>query len=138
MKIGAIYGGGSQEEINAISIYGRNLGILLIVRSEYVDLFEPNELSRKIKNGCLPLPILYALQKKRHSQRIKSLLSKAKFDASDSRKLLDIIQETEVLPELRKKLIDLENEAIQALKQIKSDVEKHSLELIIASMLEDL
>ena len=69
MKIGAIYGGGSQEEINAISLYGRNLGILLIVRSEYVDLFEPKELSSRIKNGCLPLPLLYALQNKSHSRK---------------------------------------------------------------------
>lgn len=138
MKIGAIYGGGSQEEINAISLYGRNLGILLIVRSEYVDLFEPKELSGKIKNGCLPLPLLYALQNKSHSLRIKSLLSKTKFDASDSRKLLEIIQETEALSELRAKLVNLENEALQALQQIKSGVEKHSLELIVTSMLEDL
>jgi geranylgeranyl diphosphate synthase, type I len=138
MKIGAIFGGGSQEEINAFSIYGRNLGILLIVRSEYVDLFEPSELSSKIKNGCLPLPLLYALQKKSHARRIKSLLSKETFDASDSRKLLKIIQETEAFPDLREKLIDLENEALQALKQIKSDLEKHSLELIVTSMLEDL
>jgi geranylgeranyl diphosphate synthase, type I len=137
MKIGAIYGGGSQEEINAISTYGRNLGILLIVRSEYVDLFEPKELTSKIKNGCLPLPLLYALKNKIHSRRIKSLLSKAKFDASDSRKLVEIIQETNALSELRAKLVDLENEALQALQQIKS-VEKHSLELIVTSMLEDL
>jgi heptaprenyl diphosphate synthase len=138
MKIGAIYGGGSKEEINALSVYGRNLGILLLVRSEYVDLFEPNELSVKIKNGVLPLPLLYALQKRSYSQRIKSLLSKSKFDASDSRKLLEIIQETNTLNELREKLVDLKNEALQALKQIKSELEKHSLELIVASMLEDL
>lgn len=47
MKIGAIFGGGSEKEINALSVYGRNLGILLIARSEYVDLFEPDELSIK-------------------------------------------------------------------------------------------
>ena len=70
--------------------------------------------------------------------RIKSLLSKTKFDASDSRELLEIIQETEALSELREKLVNLENEALQALQQIKSEEEKHSLELIVTSMLEDL
>jgi hypothetical protein len=51
---------------------------------------------------------------------------------------LEIIQETEAFSELREKLIGLEKEALQALKQIKSVEEKHSLELIVSSMLEDL
>lgn len=138
MKIGSIYGGGSEEEIDALSIYGRNLGVLLAVRAEFGDLFEPDELSCRIRDGCLPIQVLYALQKRKYSEKIHSLLSKEEIDASDSRKLLLIIQETKTLPLLRERLEHLKNEAIQALTKLQSKREKDSLELVVTSMLEDL
>ncbi len=138
MKIGAIFGGGSEEEIEAMGVYGRNLGTLLAVRAEFADLFEPDELFDRIKNGCLPLQLLYALQNKAYSSKIRELLSKDKISSNDSRDLLKIIQETNTLPLLMKYLKRLENEAIQALSKLKSKRERGSLELVIASMLEDL
>jgi len=138
MKIAAIYSGGSEEEIAAIGIYGRNLGILLAIRAEFVDLFEPDELSDRIKNGCLPLQLLYALQNKNYSQKIRVLLSKDKISTNDSRELLQIIQETKTLPLLMEYLKNIENEAIQALHKLKSEKERRPLKLVIASMLEDL
>ena len=70
MKIAGIYGGASEKQIEALGKYGRNLGILLAVRAEYTDLFEPIEFSNRIKNECLPLHILYGLQKKGCKEKI--------------------------------------------------------------------
>ena len=75
MKVGAIYGGGSPEEIEALSVVGRNIGILLAIRSEYVDLFEIDELSNRVNSECLPLPILYAIKNKALKQKIRLVLS---------------------------------------------------------------
>jgi heptaprenyl diphosphate synthase len=138
MKIGAIYSGGSDEIIEAIGVYGRNLGILLAIRAEFADLFEPNELSDRIKNGTLPLQILYALKNKKYSSKIRELLSKDKIDVEDTRELLKIIQETNTLPLLMSYLEKIEKEAIQALDKLKSDKDRRSLKLVVASMLEDL
>ncbi len=124
MKIGAIYSGGSEEEVEAIGVYGRNLGILLAIRAEFADLFEPDELSDRIKNGSLPLQLLYALQNKKYSLKIRRLLSKDKIDVNDSRELLQIIQETETLPVLLNYLKNVEKEAIQALYKLKSEKRK--------------
>jgi heptaprenyl diphosphate synthase len=138
MKIGAIYSGGSAEEIEAIGVFGRNLGILLAIRAEFTDLFEPAELSDRIKKGSLPLQLLYALQNKNYSPQIRALLSKDKISANDSRELLQLIQETKTMPLLMEYLKCIKNEAIQALHKLKSEKERRSLELVIASMLEDL
>jgi geranylgeranyl pyrophosphate synthase len=138
MKIGAIYSGGSGEEIEAIGLYGRNLGILFAIRAEFTDLFEPDELSDRIKNGSLPLQLLYALQNKNYSTKIRAILSKDKISVNDSRELLQIIQETKTLPLLMKYLKKIEKEAIQALHKLKTEKQRYSLELVIASMLEDL
>ena len=76
MKIAGIFGGANEKQIQALSKYGRNLGILLAVRAEYTDLFEPIELMNRVKNECLPLHILYGLQNKKYKEKIFALLSK--------------------------------------------------------------
>ncbi len=138
MRIGAIYGGGSSKEIDALGKYGRNLGILLLVRAEYVDIFEPDELTNRTRNECLPLQILFALQKKGCVKKIRKLLSKESFDKNDSNELLDIIENTKTLKVLRSYLKDREKEALQALVNLSNEQTKQCLELIVTSTLEDL
>ena len=89
MKVGAIYGGGSPEEIEALSSVGRNIGILLAIRAEYVDLFETDELSNRVNNECLPLPILYAIKNKALKQKIRMILtSNEQVNQKTAKKLL--------------------------------------------------
>lgn len=138
MKIGAIYGGGSQKEIHALSKYGRNLGVLLAVRSDFVDVFEPNELLNKVRYECLPLPILYALQDEKYKKRIRGILLKNKMDETDCSELVEIIYKTKETSLLKQYLSGLEKEALQVLNTLPRSQVKSKLGLIIASMLEDL
>jgi octaprenyl-diphosphate synthase len=138
MKIAGIYGGANEKQIEALGKYGRNLGILLAVRAEYTDLFEPIELSNRIKNECLPLHILFVLQKKGCKEKIFSLLSKSSATKRDSEELLQILKETGTLASLKNQLKSLQKEAIDTLSYLPNNKEKEHLKLIITSMLEDM
>ncbi|NIV44548.1 hypothetical protein GWN49_06700, partial [Candidatus Bathyarchaeota archaeon] len=60
-RISAIIGGGSEEEIEALSEYGRLLGMLIILRDDWIDMMDFGESVHRIKKECLPLPLLHAL-----------------------------------------------------------------------------
>ena len=138
MKIAGIYGGANEEQIEALGKYGRNLGVLLAVRAEYTDLFEPIELSNRIKNECLPLHIVFGLQKKGYKEKIFSLLSKSSITKRDSEDLLQILEETGTLASLKNQLESLQKEAAQTLSCLSNTKEIERLKLIITSMLEDM
>lgn len=70
-RIGAILGGGSQEEIDALGEYGRILGMLVILRDEMIDMLDPKETIHRIKNEHLSMAIIYGLQ----NPKMKSLIS---------------------------------------------------------------
>jgi geranylgeranyl diphosphate synthase type I len=138
MKVGAIYGGGSATEIKALSKYGRNFGVLLAVRSDFVDVFEPSELIHRIQHECLPLPVLYALQSRKHRKRIQEILLKEILTKEDCNELVEIICETTEWLRLKQYLVNLEKKAQRALNKLSNSQTKYELQLLAASMLEDL
>jgi geranylgeranyl pyrophosphate synthase len=138
MKVGAIYGGGSAKQIEALSNYGRNIGVLLAVRSDFVDIFEPSELMHRIKHEVLPLPILYALRSHKHGRKIREILKRDCLGNEDCRELVDIVYETKEFAFLKMHLRDLEKEAENATEIISNEKVKKQLQLLAASMLEDL
>jgi octaprenyl-diphosphate synthase len=138
MKIAGIFGGANEKQIQALSKYGRNLGILLAVRSEYTDLFEPIELMNRVKNECLPLHILYGLQNKKYKETIFALLSKPNLTSKDSEELLQIIEKSGIFVTLNNQLKNLQKEALTSICALSNNKEKAHLKLIITSMLEDM
>lgn len=133
-----IYGGASEKELQALGTYGRNLGILLAVRAEYTDLFEPYELLNRVKYECLPLQLLYALQKRGCRDKIQLLLSRPTLSNKDAYSLLKTINETGALETLNDQLRCIQKDALEAISILQSCEAKNNLELIIASMLEDM
>jgi geranylgeranyl pyrophosphate synthase len=63
-RIGAILGDGSEEQVAALAAFGETFGLLLSVRDEFIDVYDLEELKHRVENEWLPLPILYALQKR--------------------------------------------------------------------------
>lgn len=61
MKIGAILGNGSPKDIATLGQIGRTYGIVSMIIEEFTDVFDPDELRNRLKNGCPPLPLIYAL-----------------------------------------------------------------------------
>ena len=89
MKIGAIIGKGTPQEISILAHFGRMYGMLLSLRDEFVDVFEPNEVKNRLDNESLPLPILLPLQ-----------------DETKNKSLLDVLKNKDITENIEK-ILDL-------------------------------
>jgi geranylgeranyl pyrophosphate synthase len=138
MRIGAIFGGGTSSEIEALGKYGRCLGVLLAVRSDFVDIFEPRELENRVKSECLPLPVLYALENDNCRKRIMKVLSSEIISKDDAQELVDIIYQALRSSYLKRHLRRLLRKAIHLLDNIRASEAKIDLKVLAMSMLEDL
>jgi geranylgeranyl pyrophosphate synthase len=135
MKIGAIIGGGTDQEIAILSHFGRTYGMLLSLRDEFVDVFEFSEIKNRLANECLPLPILLALQDETKRELLKNILNKEitpekveeilnlSIDCSASKKLILLM----------KNLVEKETYAMSSINK-----NKETLNLLLKSTIEDL
>ena len=135
-RIGAILGGGNPKEIDALGHYGRTLGILMTIRDDFIDMFEPDELSNRAKNECLPLPILYAFRDTRKKSEIARLLMTNNITEQETQKILNLIIDMKEVQELKKQMQMLVKKSEHALNRIKRN--KKTLKLLLQSTLEDL
>jgi geranylgeranyl diphosphate synthase type I len=134
-RIGAIIGGGSKEEIDILSHFGRIYGILLALRNDFIDVYEPDELSNRAKKECLPLPILLALKDKSRSALILELIEK-EITEETIVSLVNLTIECKETRALVDEMIQLAKKEIANISQI-----KHCniiLESLLSSTLEDL
>jgi len=136
-RIGAILGGGTPEEIDALGRYGRSLGILMTIRDEFIDTFEPNELKNRAKNECLPLPVLYVFQNSAVKKRITPLLQKKEITEEDSNKIVNIIFETKEIQNLKGEIKEVFRKASAEIRTVKCSV-RPVLKLLLAASVEDL
>lgn len=102
MRIGAIIGNGSNKEIDALGLYGRNLGLLVAIREEFIDVLEPEELMDRIKCKWPPLPVLYALQNVDKRNKLFDLLNKKRVKINDAREITRLVMTTEEFEQLKK------------------------------------
>ncbi|MEM2046070.1 MAG: polyprenyl synthetase family protein, partial [Candidatus Bathyarchaeia archaeon] len=135
MKIGAIIGGGTTNEIKAISKYGRYIGTILMVRSEIIDVYETDELKNRIEHECLPLPILYALRsKKKYKMEIQRILGQ-KINDDDINTILDIVCNSSTYIPLKKRLERFQKSAMLLLTSVKK---RKWLKFLAEAVMEDL
>jgi geranylgeranyl pyrophosphate synthase len=137
MRIGAIIGGGTAREINAIGNYGRTLGILMAVRDDYIDMFEPDELKNRFKNECLPLPILYAFQDKKAKEIIVSILKKDKISDADAYNVAKTVIESKGFQVFRRKIRLIFNEGLNYVKLLNKNLQT-TLIFILKASIEDI
>ena len=82
-RIGGILGGGDQKTIEALTRYGRTIGVLLTLKEEFVDLTSSVELEHRIKHELPPYPMLCALQNKALKAKIAAITKKDEFSPKD-------------------------------------------------------
>lgn len=100
MRVGAMLGNGSEEQINALGEYGRLLGMIALLRDDLEDLLDFNMLNLRIKNESLPLPILYALGSKEKREEILTILEKEEVKEDEAKRLSALISEAGGLDKL--------------------------------------
>ena len=135
-RIGSILGGGTHNDLETLSEVGRILGLLSIMRDEFIDVFEAEELENRFANEILPLPILYVFRNPEKKKEIVKLLGKSKVNNKKTEKILDIVMESKEADELRQIMKSEIRAAIQCLGKLKTGGEP--LRLFLESTLEDL
>ncbi len=119
-RIGGIIGNGSAKEIEALGEYGRVLGTLGNIRHEFVDVFEREELENRVKNECLPLPILYAFQNKAVKRKIIPILKEGTLTRENTFEIAQTVMTTKQVQELKVLMTQLANRAMNALDFIEN------------------
>ena len=136
--IGAIVGGGEQNIVGSLSNYGRTLGILLSVREDFIDVFEPAELKNRMKNECLPLPVLCAFKNSQTKKVILDYLSKGEISEKDAGAIVDILFEEENVGVLRNQVKQLAEEACANISHIPNKNLVYQMKTLIKGAIEDL
>ena len=138
MRIGAIVGGGNAYEIQALGKYGRILGTLITLREEWIDIFEHEELHNRVKNECLPIPVLYALQNLESKRKILDILSQEEISKEDAEKIVEIVFETEEARKLKMIMKNMVKKALHHCSILQKTPAKEILITLVLSTLEDL
>jgi geranylgeranyl diphosphate synthase type II len=137
-RLGAIIGGGSLEEIRNITRFGQILGILIALREEFIDIFEPKELQNRMKNEILPLPLLYALDHARTKDRILSIISQPKISEQGTREIVEYVFQSRHVKELLTHAEGLAEEALEIVRNLRETKARTNLTTIINGALEDI
>jgi geranylgeranyl pyrophosphate synthase len=119
-RIGAILGGGSNKEIEALSQYGRSLGMLILLRDDWIDMLDLKEAEHRIKKECFPMPILYAAKNRKVKSRITEILQKQTITGKDVQEISEITQEAKGFEDLEELMQKISRDALSNLRQLKS------------------
>jgi len=130
MKVGAIVGGGSAEEIKALGKYGRCLGTLSILRDDLIDLMDFKELRHRIRYECLPFPLLHILRNTNVKSAMPLLSIRKKKDVDA---ILDAVEKAGGFERCKEIMQDIAKECYTTLNIIKHN--KKHLRLLIETML---
>jgi len=136
MRIGAMIGNGSEEEVELLGRYGRILGMLSILRDDFIDMNYFEESAHRITHECLPLPMLYALEDPKAKSQICAILSKKKLTRKDTDLLYEIVKSANGFEQLKRKMTELVTTGKHSLDRIK--LCKEALTLLLDFMLQEL
>jgi len=126
-RISAILGGGSKKEIEALSEYGRLLGMLIILRDDLIDMIEYEENVHRIKKEHLPLPIIYAIQNPDIKSKISSILLKKAITKRDAETILKITNKTQGLERVGKLMHELAEDAYLQVGGLRTNADRLTL-----------
>jgi len=120
-RISAILGDGSNNEIEALSNYGRFLGMILILRDDLLDITDSKEMLNRIENECLPLPILCALQTSRIKPKLASTLLKKHITKKDVKTIKEITNSAQGLEQSLKIMHEFAKNALLSIQNIRQN-----------------
>jgi geranylgeranyl diphosphate synthase type I len=137
MRIGAIVGRGTNKEVETLASYGRILGTLAILREEFVDVFDVDELNQRVSNEYMPIPILYAMRDTKSKKKIEKLLAR-KITSGDVDALIDTVFKTQKVKNLKGYMENLVDQAIRIASNVQNKNLRDQLRNFASSSIEDL
>lgn len=138
MHIATLMAGASDRCTGIFKEYGRIIGTLAILREEFVDLFEHEELNRRIQRETLPIPLMYALKSPKSKEKISGLLKNGKIGKKDVNGLASIVLDTAPVIKLKKRMKVLCQKGVSLVRDIDNRKSQTLLMNLARSMLEDI
>lgn len=132
-KLGAILGGGTKIEVEALAEVGRRLGFIFRLADDVKDSLNiEGNLPARLENESVPLPILYAAKSSKEIYfKIKSVLAQSTISPADVRMLLELCFETDAFNYVVNIAKQNALEATCKLSILKSNRFKDTLELMV-------
>jgi geranylgeranyl pyrophosphate synthase len=136
VELGALFGGAKNTV--GMARLGRIIGKLIMLREEFVDLFDVEELTQRLSVGDLPLPIVAAMQQKEEAKDILRILCNPAKTAADTETLLNKTLTSTSVKKLRDNMQLLIDEGTALLRQLPPTKLQETLQNLLKFMLEDL
>lgn len=131
-SIGAIMGGGTAAEVQALGNYGLALGIMLVIQDDFMDMLDNEEFLHRIRYEIPPLPVLYALKDSEINIKFQRFLQK-KMTKQDAKLLSKMISQSKRTKVLDKNMNSLAQRCYAQLEQIGHPTQK--LKLLVSALL---
>jgi geranylgeranyl pyrophosphate synthase len=135
-RFGAILGGGSKFEIQALGEIGRRLGLMSRLTDDLKDTLNiEGNLPHRLKYESVPLPILFAAKSsnKKFSE-IKSVLKKSRIAQSDIKTIIECCFDTEAFHFVHSIAEKNAKEASRQLRLLKCGKARATFKLIIKKL----
>ncbi|HKZ94946.1 MAG TPA: polyprenyl synthetase family protein [Candidatus Bathyarchaeia archaeon] len=132
-RISAILGNASSREVEALSEYGRLLGMMIILRDDIIDLLVPEECRSRITKECLPLPLLYGLQDAARGPELRSQLQGKTISDRRVQEILSTVRNSRAIARHCKTMEKLASKAMLKLRVLSHNTRE--LQLLVEAML---
>jgi geranylgeranyl diphosphate synthase type I len=120
-RIGAMLGNGRPNEVEALAEFGRRIGFISRLANEVEDCLNiKGDLTERIENESVPLPIIYAASfSPNHCNRISEIVGKNSISPHDVKELLNCCFETEAFEYIKSLAKKNREEAIHLLMSLR-------------------
>lgn len=131
-KTGAILGGGSPSEIDALGMYGLNIGVAFQIIDDILDITGNESVLGKSRGmdfmeGKPTLPLILALNNGSNGMRLKELFVKEDKNSLEIEEVLEYLSNSEVLAEAREHARIYASRAVDSLSKIPDSDYKEGL-----------
>ncbi len=137
-EIGATVAFGSPGQVDALKVAARAFGYLVMLREEFIDMFEPLELSSRLRNEYAPLPIVCSIEDPKVKEYLE-LVRKGHVAQKTIQELVETVLRNQNVVRLKE---TMELRATQAVQLLKGQHLKRKpvslLATLIQTTLEDL
>jgi len=136
--LGALFGGGEDAKVEVLAKIGRILGTLVMLREEFIDVFDIEELCQRISVQDLPRPIIFAMQDPEAERKVRKIISKPKLTRSDVAELVDVTLVATPVVKLKKEMQRLIGEGVGLTNKLLKNKLQNQLQTLLSFTLEDL
>jgi len=133
LRIGAVLGNGSEDEVKHLGRYGLYLGIILELWKDFhVSINWTLELAKKIKSGALPYSLLWARKRsEKIRKKLEDLVNRNTIEPSDIKEIVEHTLATKVLNNTVKTIRKFTNKAVEELFQLKMNDPTRTLKFFV-------